>query len=87
MANHKSAIKRHLQSEKRRARNRSMRSALHTQLKKARVEISTKQAKGDAGEVKKAVVSLAKAVSKGLFHKKTASRRISRLMRAVKAAA
>ncbi len=77
MANHPSALKRHLQSLKRNARNRSARAALATQVKKARNEIAHKTG---TVEVKSAVSMLASAVSKGLLHKKTASRRISRLM-------
>lgn len=80
MANHRSALKRHLQSLKKNARNRSARAALATQVKKARVEIGQNSASPVAGEVQKAVSQLAKAGQKGLIHKKTASRRISRLM-------
>lgn len=81
MANHRSAIKRHLQSLKRNARNRSARSALATQVKKARSEISNKQATNNQGEVKNAVALLARSARKGIIHKKAAARRISRLMR------
>jgi small subunit ribosomal protein S20 len=81
MANHPSAIKRHIQSLKKNARNRSIKSALATQIKKARKEIAESKAKPDAGEVKNAVSLLAKSVSKGVLHKKTASRKISRLMK------
>lgn len=82
MANHKSAAKRHLQSEKRRANNRGARSTLRSQIKKARAEISAGNAVGTAGEVKSAVEALAKAGGSGLLHKRAASRRISRLMKA-----
>jgi len=81
MANHPSALKRHRQSLKKNARNRSARSALATQIKKARAEITNNSAKPDAGEVRNAVALLAKTMGKGLMHKKTASRRISRLMK------
>jgi small subunit ribosomal protein S20 len=81
MANHKSAKKRHLQSEKRRINNRGARSTLRTQVKKARAEIAAGNASGTAGEVKSAVEALAKAGG-GLMHKRAASRRISRLMKA-----
>ncbi len=81
MANHKSAIKRHRQSEKRRLQNRQAKSALHTQLKKAHAEIGAKSAKPQEGAVGLAVKALASAATKGLMHKKTASRRISRLMK------
>jgi small subunit ribosomal protein S20 len=80
MANHKSAAKRHLQSEKRRVRNRAVKSALHTQLKKAAAEFSNKTAKAGEGEIRNAQSAIAIAAAKGVLHKKTASRRISRLM-------
>ena len=75
MANHPSALKRHLQSVKKNARNRSARAALATQVKKARIELADKKTEG---EVMKAVSLIAKTARKGILHKKTASRRISR---------
>lgn len=81
MANHPSALKRHLQSLKKNARNRSARASLATQVKKARVEIADKKSAPNAGEVQKAVALLARSARKGLLHKKAASRRISRLMK------
>lgn len=80
MANHPSAWKRHLQSEKRRLRNRKVRSALHTQMKKATRELTEGSANPNAGEVRNAVSALATAATKGILHKRTAQRRISRLM-------
>lgn len=81
MANHPSALKRHLQSVKKNARNRSARAALATQVKKARLEISDNKAQVNQGEVKNAVSLLARSARKGILHKKTAARRISRLMK------
>jgi small subunit ribosomal protein S20 len=80
MANHKSAKKRHLQSEKKRTRNRSVKSALATQVKKARVELTNKSAEPNAGEIRLAQQALAVAARKGVITKKTAARRTSRLM-------
>lgn len=82
MANHKSAWKRHLQSEKRRERNRTAKSALKTQVKKAREEIASGKVSPVAGEVKSAVALLAKSKSRGVLHPRTAARRMSRLMKA-----
>jgi small subunit ribosomal protein S20 len=82
MATHKSAWKRHLQSEKRRERNRALKSSLKAQVKKARAEIAAGKASPVAGEVKDAVSALARAKSKGVLHPRTAARRISRLMKA-----
>lgn len=85
MANHISAAKRHRQSLKRRLRNRTVKSALHTQMKKAHAEINAKTAKIGEGEIKAAQSAIASAASKGVLHKKTAARRISRLMKKVAA--
>lgn len=82
MASHKSAWKRHLQSEKRRERNRQVKSALKTQVKKARDEIASGKGSPVAGEVKSAVQAIAQAKSKGVLHARTAARRMSRLMKA-----
>lgn len=81
MANHPSAWKRYLQSEKRKVRNRAAKSALSTQLKKAKSEIASGAAKPNEGAIRSAVQALAKSAQKGLLHKKSASRRISRLMK------
>ncbi len=79
MANHKSAIKRHKQSETRRARNSSVKSTVRTAIKKVREAVATK--KGDEAKtgLKDAVSLLDKAVTKGVLHRNNASRKISRL--------
>lgn len=86
MANHKSAVKRNRQAQKRRARNLSVRSAVKTAMKKAREALASK----DSGKIEEAVRSAArtldKAASKGVLHKKNASRRIARLHHAVSGA-
>jgi small subunit ribosomal protein S20 len=87
MANHPSAVKRHNQSVKRNLRNRAARSALATQIKKARVEIQEKKADARAGETKAAVSALARAGRKGLIHWKAAARKVSRLMKQANACA
>ena len=85
MANHKSAIKRHKQSEKRRLRNAAVKTAIKSQVKKVRSALDS----GDAGEadnqLKRAVTLLDRAVTKGVLHRNNASRRISRLTTAVNA--
>jgi len=87
MAHHKSAWKRHLQSQKRRLQNRAKMSAMKTQLKRARAAISAGTAEPNGGDVQLAVKALARIGQKGLLHKKTAQRRISRLMKAANAKA
>ncbi len=82
MANTTSAEKRNRQSQKRRARNQSVRSTVKTAVKNLREATATK----DAGKMKdaltNAVRTLGKAASKGVLHKRTAARRTSRLMKA-----
>ena len=83
MANHKSALKRDRQSKVRRLRNRinksKMKNAVIT-VEKALVEGSEEQAKA---ALQNAVSIIQKTASKGTIHKKTASRRISRLSKRV----
>ena len=78
MANHKSALKRQRQSEKRMALNRINKTKVHNAVKKVRADLleSPEKAKDS---LKGAMSVLHKAVSKGSLHKKTAARRISRL--------
>ncbi len=80
MANIKSQIKRNRQNEKRRLRNKGVRSELKTRVKTAEVAMDEG---GDqvADRVKAAQRRLGKAGSKGVIHKNQAARRTSRLMR------
>ncbi|MBW4438294.1 MAG: 30S ribosomal protein S20 [Pleurocapsa minor GSE-CHR-MK-17-07R] len=86
MANHKSAIKRIGQSEKRRAYNRVYRSRTRTFVKRARTLQAGKDLNAAAAAAVEAIVELDKAVSKGVLHKNNAARRKSRLMKALNAA-
>ncbi len=83
MANHKSALKRARQNEKRNLRNRSVRSEARTAMAVVRQRIEDKAGKEGLGtSVSQAVSSLAKAVRKGAVHWKTAARKTSRLQKA-----
>lgn len=75
----KSARKRERQNLKRRARNKSVISALRTQIKKVRTAILAKDQEKVQNELIKAESMLDKAASKGIIHKNKASRHISRL--------
>ncbi len=86
MAKLASALKRHKQSLKRRTRNRHVRSTVKTVVKEVREGIEESAQKGAELLVKASSV-IAKAGAKGVLHKKTASRRISRLAKAVHKAA
>lgn len=82
MANTKSAMKRDRQSERRRLRNRSLRTKLRGAIKTARsAEGATKPA-----AVLEAIRALDKAVSKGVVHPNTAARKKSALARRLVAA-
>ncbi len=77
-----SAMKRHKQSLKARARNRHVRSTVKTIVKEVRAGIEETAEKG-AQLLTQASSIIAKAGSKGVIRKKTASRKISRLAKAV----
>ncbi|HZN49516.1 MAG TPA: 30S ribosomal protein S20 [Methylomirabilota bacterium] len=77
MANTKSAMKRIRQNERRRLRNRAMRSKIRGSVKTARA------AEGAArpAAILEAIRVLDKAVSKGVLHRNTAARKKSALAR------
>jgi small subunit ribosomal protein S20 len=78
LANHKSALKRHRQSLENRDRNRATRSRMKTAVKAAVQAVETKDV--NAAKVLSTAISVvAKSASKGLIHKNTAARKISRL--------
>ena len=82
MANTKSAMKRDRQNNRRRLRNRSVRTKLRGAIKTARsAEGATKPA-----AVLEAIRALDKAVSKGVVHRNTAARKKSALARRLVAA-
>ncbi len=85
MPNIKSQKDRVLQTKKEAARNKAIKSNLKTVVKKADAAISHKSDDKDAA-VKAAVSTIDKAKSKGVLHKNTASRKISRLAKASNAA-
>ena len=82
MANHPSAEKRNRQRVKRTDRNRAVKSAVRTVIKKARAAIETTP-KEAAATVKAAIRAVDKAKSKGVVHKKAAARKKARLSRAL----
>jgi small subunit ribosomal protein S20 len=84
LANHKSALKRNRQSIIRRDRNRTNRSKVKTVAKKTDAAIEVENSVEKAQEaLKTAVPIIERAAGKGAFHKKTASRKISRLTKKV----
>jgi small subunit ribosomal protein S20 len=84
VANIKSQIKRNRQNEKRRVRNRTVRTELRTRIKNALAAAEAGDATGaDAVEAMKMID---KAATKGIIHANTASRRKSRLQKRLNAA-
>ena len=84
MANHKSAKKRAKQSQVRRLRNRSVKTALKTLEKQLH---AAKEAGADNKDeiMRKTQSAIHKAAKKGVLHKRTASRKISRLYKFINA--
>jgi small subunit ribosomal protein S20 len=84
LANHKSALKRNRQSLIRRDRNRMNRSKVKTAVKKIDTAIDVESSVEKAQEALVAAVPIIeRAAVKGAFHKKTASRKVSRLTKKV----
>lgn len=85
MANTASARKRIRQTEKRTARNRARRSRVRTFLRKVELAISG----GDEAQAREAFRAaqpeLHRAVTKGVLHRNTAARKLSRLSARIKA--
>ncbi len=82
MANHKSALKRMRQSEKRRVRNRQVVSHMRSSIKKFRLAAEEENSPEKLSEMLQQVsVTIDKAASKGVIHRNNASRKISRLTR------
>ena len=83
MANHKSAIKRARQNEKRRMRNKSTKTRIKNIVKGLRFTVSEKSNEAALAELNIAKSIIDNAEKKGVIHRKTASRKISRLSRLV----
>ncbi len=81
MANTKSALKMIRVAERRRARNKPVRSAVKTYSSKAEQLIARSNVEGAASAVVQAIRELDMAATKGVIHKNNAARRKSRLMR------
>ena len=87
MANIKSAKKRILVAETRAARNKAIRSKVKTYVKKVEAAIIAGDKAAAQAALVAAISEIDKATTKGVFHKNTASRKVSRLSKAVNAMA
>ena len=83
MANHKSAMKRDRQSKVRRLRNRAIKSKMKTAVRKVEEAIRAGSHEQAEDALRKAIPVIYKTASKGTIHRKTASRKVSRLTRHV----
>ncbi len=87
MTKHPSAQKRHRQSVKRQVRNQAIRSRVRTFVKRVRESVDARNTTEATERLKSAARAIDKAVTKGVLHRNTASRKISRLTRAVRSLA
>ena len=83
MANIKSAKKRILVAETKAARNKAIRSRVKTYVKKVDAAITAGDKAAAQAALLAATSEIDKATSKGVYHANTASRKVSRLSKAV----
>ncbi len=83
MANHKSAIKRARQNEIRRQRNKAVKTRCKSVTKEVRTAVATGNIDEAAKKLPIAASALDTAARKGVVHKRTAARKISRLTKLV----
>ena len=87
MANIKSAKKRILVTATRTERNKAIRSKVKTSIKKVDAAIAAGDKAAAQAALLAATSEIDKATTKGVYHKNTASRKVSRLAKAVSAMA
>ncbi len=83
MANIKSAKKRISVIEKKTLRNKMIKSRVRTSIKKVDKAIAAGDKEAAALALHDAASELSKAAGKGIYHRNTASRKISRMTKAV----
>jgi small subunit ribosomal protein S20 len=83
LANHKSALKRHRQSLKRRARNRISKTRIKNTVKAVRMAIEENDVTKAQEALNAATSLLDKAARKNVIHARQAQRRVARLQVAV----
>lgn len=81
-----SAIKRTRQNEKRKLRGQAIRGSLKTHIKKTESLLTTDNREELNQSLKQAVKTISSAAAKGIIHRNTASRKISKLVRKTNAA-
>lgn len=83
MANIKSAKKRILVNETKAIRNKQIKSKVKTMIKKVDAAVAAGDKNLAQTSLVEAVSEIDKACSKGVYHKNTASRKVSRLSKAI----
>lgn len=83
MANIKSAKKRVLTSQARVERNKAIKSRVKTYVKKVDAAVAANDKAAAEAALPAAIAEISKAASKGIFHKNTAARKVSRITKAV----
>ena len=83
MANHKSALKRIKQNQKKYERNKHIRSTLRTYIKYVREAVAGKDTTAAQQALAAAIPVIDSAATKGVIHRSNASRNVSRLTRLV----
>jgi small subunit ribosomal protein S20 len=83
VANHSSAEKRNRQRIARTVRNRAIKSQFRTLIKRVREAVAKGDRRAASAALRGATTALDSAVTKGVLHRATASRSISRLTVAV----
>ena len=83
MANIKQQQKRVLTNEKRRQRNKSVRSAARTEMRKFREAVEAGDKAAAEAQLRVSSRKLDKAVTKGVFHRNNAANKKSRMAKAL----
>jgi small subunit ribosomal protein S20 len=83
LANIKSAKKRILVNETKAARNKAIRSKVKTAIKKVDAAVASGDKAAAQAALLAATTEIDKAATKGVYHKNNASRKVSRLSKAV----
>ncbi len=83
MANIKSAKKRVLVNQKKAERNKSIKSGVKTSIRKVEAAVAAKDKEAAVAALQNAISTIDKAATKGVYHKNTVARKVSRLSKAV----
>ena len=83
LANIKSAKKRILVNRTKAARNKAIKSAVKTAIKKVDTAVANKDKEAASAALTNAISAISMATSKGVYHKNNCARKVSRLTKAV----